>query len=113
MKHPTKQIRQHLQIAIFWPVFALLIFVTSCDLGDRGGPLTVGAGVVMSPFIPLSPAGKLYKAINAGKTNKVDLLLTAHPELINERYSETPLQIAQRRGDSNMVDVIRRHGAKE
>jgi len=94
-------------------IFAVL--ATGCGLGDHAGAGTKVTAVVVSPFVPREPSAKLFDAINKGDAKRVDSLLTAHPELISEKYihGETILQMAQARGDTNMVAVIRGHGATD
>jgi hypothetical protein len=70
---------------------------------------------VISPFVPREPSAKLFHAINKGDAKRVDALLTAHPELLAEKYvhGETILQMAQNRADSNVVAAILEHDARD
>ena len=93
----------------------MALLATGCGLGDHAGFCTKATAIVVSPFVPRAPSAKLFHAINKGDAKRVDGLLTAHPELISEKYihGETILQMAQAHGDTNMVAVIRRHGVTD
>jgi hypothetical protein len=58
---------------------------------------------------------EFQNALNDGDAAIVDRLLSAKPGLVNIRDSQgrTPLAQAKAREDSEMVQVIERHGGKE
>ena len=54
-------------------------------------------------------------AVRDGDTDIISRLIQAKPEMINakDENGKTPLTIATEKGDKDMADYLRRHGAHE
>ena len=54
-------------------------------------------------------------AVRDGDTDIVSRLITAKPEMVNapDETGKTPLKIATEKGDTDMANLLRRHGGHE
>jgi len=58
---------------------------------------------------------EFHAAVLDGDEAVVDRLLRAKPQLVNvpDAQGETPLKIAEQRGNDALVDVLKKHGGHE
>jgi hypothetical protein len=75
----------------------------------------VGCGKKGEPAANPTEVREFHAAIQDGDAEIVERLLKAKPYLANAKSEsgETPLKIANQRGNEELADVLKRHGAKE
>ena len=69
-----------------------------------------------STVVPLaSDVAEFDSAVRDGDTTIISRLIKAKPEMINakDESGKTPLSIANEKGDTEMANLLRRHGGHE
>lgn len=80
------------------------------------GIAVVGCGRRQAPSAPSAhEIQEFTSAVNDGDAAIVDRLLSAKPGLVNVRLEsgKTAVAVAREKGDSQMEDVLKRHGGHE
>jgi ankyrin repeat protein len=89
-----------------------LCIVASC-LATAG---LAGCGHKAAPPTPTATeVSEFHAAVQDGDAAIVDRLLRAKPYLVNARNQtgETPLKVANEKGEQEVADVLRKNGGKE
>jgi ankyrin repeat protein len=74
-----------------------------------------GCGKKSEPTTNPNEVREFHTVVQDGAADAAERLLRIRPYLANAKNEngETPLQVAKQRGDEEMVDLLRKHGAKE
>ena len=74
----------------------------------------VGCGKV-APSFTSHEKSEFLTAVNDGDSDVVDQLLIEKPGLVNirDQNNQTPLDIAEKQNNSDMIAVLKKHGGKE
>ena len=73
-----------------------------------------GCGKV-APSFTSHEKSEFFTAVNDGDSDVVDQLLIEKPGLVNirDQNNQTPLDIAEKLNNSDMIAVLKKHGGKE